>query len=192
MNDPVSELRAGNIVILDTDTLPGLHGLAALPSTAQKLTETKGAAEGRPYLLLFADADSVFRWARPRAESDRPALRLAWPGPLTALLIPTDDAPAHWGRDGKLAARVPASPELRRLLVEVGGPLFSTSANRAGEPPATTVSEARTRFPGLAGFQLGNEGGSSASTLVDLTCHPGKVLRPGPAPWPRGTADTPG
>lgn len=179
-------LRDGGVVLLATDTLPGLHALATHPDAAEALRRTKDSPPGRPFLLLFDELDSVLRYGEPGSRSHLAELRRAWPGTLTALLNPTPMAPESWTLDGdSLAARVPAREELRALIADLGAPLFSTSANRAGEDPARTLVEAAARFqdlPVLFKDEAGADG--AASTLVDLTGREPLLLREGSAPWP--------
>jgi len=178
-------LRAGKVILLDTDTLPGLHALATLPGAAQSLRELKGSADRRPFLLLFPSLEAVLRHTvRPKGET-LDLLRRTWPGALTALLSANASAPQQWiAEGGSIAARVPACAPLRALLEELDAPLFSTSANRAGEAPATSLKEARARFPQLAFFALGEAAPGVASTLVDLRGERPKVLRRGYLAWP--------
>lgn len=185
-------LRAGEVVLLNTETLPGLHASAALESSVQRLAELKGSPAGRPFLLLFDSTESVLRYGAPVDPHDADALEDSWPGPLTALLTPTGRAPAHWIHEEKtIAARVPDAPPLRRLIAELGGPLFSTSANRAGEPPAEDLETARRHFPRLASSDLETRPLGAPSTVVDLSVAPGRILRPGAATWPPRRAPGP-
>lgn len=178
-------LRAGEAALLSVDTIAGLHASSSLAHTAGLLRSLKGSPEGRPFLLLFDSTESVLRHARPHAAHEA-ALRRAWPGPLTALLTPTESAPEAWSKgSGLVAARVPALPELRSLIAALGAPLWSTSANRAGEPPAADMDAARALFPDLVWADFASAGqGGQASTLVDLSGPDARILRPGAAPWP--------
>jgi L-threonylcarbamoyladenylate synthase len=176
------------VVLLTTDSLPGLHVRADQPDAAARLAACKGSPPGRPFLLLFPSREEALRYGRPATTAQGEALERAWPGPLTALLIPTGAAPAAWSGAGTgLAARVPALPRLRQLLEAVGAPLFSTSANLAGQEPAVTLEEAVRRFPDLPAVDLGEGGARLPSTLVDLTGARDRILRPGAAPWPPPT-----
>lgn len=178
-------LRAGEVVLLNTETLPGLHASAELESSAPRLAELKGSTGGRPFLLLFDSTEAVLRYGSPLDPHDADALEDSWPGPLTALLMPTGRAPEHWVHEERtIAARVPEAPSLRRLIAELGGPLFSTSANRAGEPPAEDLETARGHFPDLAWSDLKTQPLGTPSTVVDLSVAPGQILRPGAATWP--------
>lgn len=181
----LAALRAGEVVLLNTETLPGLHAVAASKDSAQRLSALKDSPAGRPFLLLFADVETALRYGSPHDPHDADALEEVWPGPLTALLTPTARAPRHWIHEERtIAARVPDSPGLRHLLRELGGALFSTSANRAGQPPAEDLASACALFPDLLHGDLGTIPLGTPSTVVDLSVSPGRVLRPGAAAWP--------
>jgi L-threonylcarbamoyladenylate synthase len=181
----LERLKAGEVVLLNTETLPGLHAIATLETSAPALSDLKGSVEGRPFLLLFDSVEAVLRHGSPADPYDADRLERTWPGPLTALLGPRPSTPPGWVHEGKtFAARVPESPALRALLSELGAPLFSTSANRAGEDPALSLDEARAAFPALPAFDLGIVPLGAASTVVDLSVSPGEILRPGAVAWP--------
>jgi len=178
-------LRTGEVVLLDTDSLPGLHALASLESAAIALRKSKDSRSERPFLLLFPSLDAVLSVAHPFRENDLLLLEEQWPGPLTVLLRPKPAALASWSDgEGHLAARVPAAAGLRSLLERLDGPLFSTSANREGKAPARSLEEAQAFFPRLKAFALGEASPGEASTLVDLSGPRPQLLRKGLAPWP--------
>jgi L-threonylcarbamoyladenylate synthase len=85
----------------------------------------------------------------------------------------------------KLAVRIPASPDLVRLL-GAAGPLTATSANRSGEPPLTDPEDvARVFGPRIDLLVDGGETrGGMPSTIVDSTVEPPVLLRAGAFPWP--------
>jgi L-threonylcarbamoyladenylate synthase len=60
-----------------------------------------------------------------------------------------DASPWLTGAHDTLAVRVSAHPVVRALCEAWGGPLVSTSANRAGQPPAMTRTQVQLRFAGL-------------------------------------------
>ena len=79
--------------------------------------------------------------------------------------------------------RMPLHPVALELLREVG-PLAVSSANISGQPPATTVAEARDQLGGSAAVYL--DGGpaehAAPSTIVDLTSEQPRLLRSGAVP----------
>lgn len=176
----LAALTRGEVVILDTDTLPGLHALATSDGAAARLAALKGHPPDRPYLLLVPTAEAAFRLGRAATEAQEARLRGLWPAPLTALLRPADDTPPAWAHEGRsVAVRVPALSALRRLLEALGGPLFSTSVNRAGESPAPDLDAARAAFPDLHFLDFGEGGVGAASTIVDCTGEPARIVRAG-------------
>jgi len=181
----LQSLQRGELVLLSTDTIVGLHADARSVEAYDALWRLKGYDAPRPFVLLFAAISDVLASCELSA-ANRERLAQTWPAPLTALLSARDHAPAHWtGPNHKIAARVPALEPLRELIRRFGAPLLSTSANIAGEQPLDDLKAAQRRFPGLLAADLGGSGSSGeASTLVDLTEPGGRVLRPGAAPWP--------
>ncbi len=193
LRDPVEAARllaGGGVVLLPTDTLPGLHCRADAAAAVARLQALKGRDPARPLLLLCADAEQALGLAAPLAAAALAYARRCWPGPFTLVLPRGAAAPeAACGAELTVACRVPASPELRALVLAAGGPLASTSANRTGEPPCPTLEEAA----GLLGERVdavlvdwlpeaATPPGPSA--LLDLSVWPPRLLRRGPCPPP--------
>ena len=104
-----------------------------------------------------------------------------WPGPLT--LVCPEQPSLRWDlgeAGGTVAVRMPDHPLMLELLAK-HGPLAVTSANRSGEPPATTCDEAERQLGASVRVYLdGGEAASAvASTIVDLTAATPRVLRVG-------------
>ena len=116
--------------------------------------------------------------------------RRCWPGPHTLVLPRSETAPRNVGGEGgTVACRVPAVPGLRALVAGAGGPLVSTSANRAGEAARVSLAAAAELFGDRIDAVLelewdGTAGPGVASTLLDLTGWPPRILRDGPSPPP--------
>lgn len=176
----LAALRQGKIVGVPTDTV---YGLAVDPGSAaavQSLFELKGRPYDKPVALLVDSAEQ----AQQVVEMPPPALVLAdrhWPGPLTLVVRSRIDLPAWVGdRRGTVGVRVPDHPVARALLAGAG-PLAVTSANRSGEPPARDADGARAIFgDAVAAYLEGTCRGGEASTVVDMTVDPPRVVRPGP------------
>jgi L-threonylcarbamoyladenylate synthase len=111
------------------------------------------------------------------------ARRLAtafWPGPLS-LVLPVGERRLAVPRAGAtLSVRVPDHALLRELLGR-SGPLASTSANRHGAPPASSVTTLRREFGAEIGAVLaGGRPRGIASTIIDCSGSSPRVLRDGP------------
>lgn len=187
-------LAAGGVVLMPSDTLPGLHCRADRRESVRRLAALKGQPADKPLLLLCADAGAALALAGQVSDDARRYLEACWPGPFTLILKSAPGLPAGMAApDGTVALRVPAPASLRQLLADVGRPVASTSANRTGRPACTDLATAEREFGDRVDGVLrrlpgsGDSGtGAKASALLDLTAWPPRVLRAGPLappPW---------
>jgi L-threonylcarbamoyladenylate synthase len=114
------------------------------------------------------------------------ALADCWPAPLTVVLPIARPLPAAAG-ELKLAVRVPAHEELRRLLAALGHGLTATSANRSGEAPILDPAAAAELLADTDGAVVdgGLLPGGPPSTLVAIEASGPVVLRGGTFPVER-------
>lgn len=169
-------LREGGVVLLPTDTIYGLHAVAADPAAVERISRAKGREESKPFIVLAASAGQLAALgvaARPEVID---ALRDLWPAPLTVVLPLSRPVPASLGALS-LAVRVPDLEWLRRL-VEATGPLVSTSANRSGEPAVHEVQslalDVQSALDGIA--DAGRLDGKP-SAILDLTAPQPRLIR---------------
>lgn len=171
-------LRGGGIVAFPTDTV---YGLAAHPDhlrAIQQLFIAKQRPPEKAIPLLLADASDLALVANDLSDE---ALRLArafWPGALTIVVprrVPLPDAPDTVG------VRVPALDVARNLIRAAGGALAVTSANISGGENTVTAAEVAAQLGGRIDAILdgGRCPGGVASTVVDATSRPIRVLRQG-------------
>ena len=167
-----AHVRAGGLVVYPTETVYGI-GCALVPAALDRLVQWKrGPADGRPakpFLLLVGGPGDVpgLTWTRDaRILADR-----FWPGPLT-LALPADPAvvPSEVvGPEGTVALRVSPHPAVAALIEAAGGPVTSSSANRPGGTPASTVAAAAEAVADLADVLVLDGGAlpdASPSTIV--------------------------
>ncbi len=179
----VEALLAGDLVVLPTDTV---YGLAALPGDAaamDRLFAAKGRGASTPVAVLCADLRQAAALVDPAEEAPLRAVgERWWPGPLTLVLRRRSGVDLHLGEPATtVGVRVPDHP-LVRAVAERVGPIAATSANRHGEPPAATAEEVLLALPEVA---LAVDEGpieGRASTVIDATARPWRVLREGPLP----------
>ncbi len=171
-------LAAGAILAHPTTSVYGIGG--AGEESAVRVSTMKERAGSVPILRLVRDARRLcelhpeIRW---NAEAERLA-NAFWPGPLTLVL---DD-----GTAAGIAARAEAHPLTRRLLSTFEGEIGSTSLNLSGEPPATTLADARRALDAMAdpGVEVmllcgGDLPGPPTSTLLSLQGERPRLLRAG-------------
>jgi len=174
-------VSAGQLVVLPTDTLYGLGADAFDSEAVAALLEAKGRGRSMPVPVLVGSWDTIeglVSWVPNRA---RTLVEAFWPGALTLIV---EHAPSlEWDLGdarGTVAVRMPLHPVALELLGQTG-PMAVSSANRSGQPPATTVDDARDQLGDAVGIYLdgGPIAGGVASTIVDVTAEVPRVVRLG-------------
>jgi L-threonylcarbamoyladenylate synthase len=180
-------VREGGVVGYPTDTLYGLAVDPRHEGAVQRLFALKGRDAASAIPLIAASLDQ----ARDVAEVSSADQRLAesfWPGPLT-LVMPAKPglAPSLLGKGFTIGVRVPAHLVAVSLAVDLGFAITSTSANRSGQPAATTAEEVATALDDAIDLVLddGPSPGGAPSTIVEVTHGRARLIRAGAVPWER-------
>jgi len=179
-----SLLTAGSLLIYPTDTLYALGGRVLDAAAGAAVRRAKGREEGKPLPLVAADLDQARSLCAAWPETaDRLAAQF-WPGPLSLVVPATAAVPGDvTAGSGNIAVRVP-DLELTRALCRRAGPLVSTSANRAGGTPPLSCADALEAVGAAAALALdAGRGRAIASTIVDLTSTPPRLVRGGAISW---------
>lgn len=161
MNEAVAALRAGQAVILPTDTV---YGLCALPGNEELLYELKGRDRSKPIALIAAEIDAL------PTHLDRAKLARYLPGPYTLVL------------DGT-GVRVPNLPPEAAEVVRAVGVVAGTSANLSGGPDPRRVEDIPEEIRAACGaiVDVGELPGVP-STVIDVSGPDPVVLREGAGP----------
>ena len=178
----VDALRAGGIVALPTDTVYGVAVALDTPGGIEALFAAKRRPPEKGVMLLLAEAaqaPEVASWP-----PDAAALAEAfWPGGLSLIVPQRVDVPlprALTGGAPTIGLRTPDHPAPRALAAAIG-PLPTTSANVSGLPEARTAVEIVEQLGAAIALVLdgGPAQGGPASTVVDCTVDPPRILRTG-------------
>lgn len=175
-------LREGRLVAFPTETVYGLGGDAFDKTASARIYAAKGRPSDNPLIVHIADIKDLTKLASEVPES---ALRLAekfWPGPLTMILNKKEELPKETtGGLNTVAIRMPSHPIAKRLIEESGVYIAAPSANASGRPSTTRAEHVIEDLDGRIDMII--DGGSAdiglESTIVDLTCNPPLILRPG-------------
>ena len=183
IRDAASFIQEGRLVIFPTETVYGIGANALDGKAVAKIFEAKERPQFNPLIVHVADAaqaeDFVVMNDRARAVAQQ-----FWPGPLTIILPRIDQCPvselASAGLS-TLAIRCPDHPVALDLIKTSGVPISAPSANKSGEPSATTPVHASESLAGKVDMilaagtcQVGLE-----STVLDLSGDHPAILRPG-------------
>jgi L-threonylcarbamoyladenylate synthase len=181
----VDVLRAGAIVALPTDTVYGIAIALDTPGGIEALFAAKRRPPDKGIVLLLADATqapSIGQWPPAAA-----ALAAAfWPGGLTLVVPQRPDVPlpaALTGGAATIGLRVP-DHDAPRALAAALGPIPTTSANISGVPEARDAAAIVAQLGDAIALVLdgGPAHGGPASTVVDCTVEPPRILRAGAIP----------
>ncbi len=184
-------LEAEQVAVLPTEALYGFSAIADSEPARLRILELKRIERGRPFVGLVPTLEVLESYV----DTDRCAAALRFlaevgPAPLTAVLPVGRALP--WGEPlesgGSAAFRIPGHPRLRELVASLGHVVLSTSVNRTGAPPFRDIASIATEFGAddvwlFRDARLEREAARNrpalASTLVDCTTWPPRVLRAG-------------
>lgn len=180
----IGAVKRGDLVVLPTDTLYGLGADAFKSWAVTALLEAKGRTRQMPPPVLVGSRETLdgLVFGLPTAAKD--LVEAFWPGALT---IVVEHAPSlQWDLgdlDGTVAVRMPLHPVALEVLRETG-PMAVSSANKTGEPPASTAEEARSQlgFAVSVYLEAGECADRTPSTIVDVTGDVPRLLRAGAIP----------
>lgn len=170
-------LREGGVVAYPTE---GVFGLGCRPDDAEavaRILDIKRRDAGEGLLLIAADTAQLEGWAD--LPPGAPDLRSAAEAPVT-WIVPATDAVPSWirGRHSGLGVRVTSHPVAKALCEAAGLPLVSTSANRAGQPPARNALVLRRRFGSLVDFVVPGRCGPARGPSEIRDLESGRTIRP--------------
>lgn len=177
----VAAVRRGDLVVLPTDTLYGLGCDAFKKQAVAGIFRAKGRGRDMPPPVLIGSRRTLDGLAHRLRRPARELAEAFWPGGLTIIVEHAKSLDWDLGdAEGTVAVRMPLHPVALEVLRETG-PMAVSSANKHGQPPATTAQEAKDQLGYSARVYL--DGGPCAapvpSTIVDLTGEVPQVLRPG-------------
>lgn len=177
-------IRAGELVVMPTDTVYGLAADAFDPDAVRRLLDAKGRGREMPPPVLVASEATLDALASAVPSWARDLVRHYWPGPLT--IIVREQSSLQWDLGetlGTVAVRMPHDPVALELLGRTG-PLAVSSANVTGRPAATDADEATAMLADSVSVVLdaGPTADDRPSTIVDCTTDHARVLRVGAVP----------
>jgi L-threonylcarbamoyladenylate synthase len=168
-------LRAGETVAFPTDTVYGVGVALSRRERLEDLFALKARPADRRIPILVSDLTQAIAagW-----KADERAHRLTerfWPGALTLVLAGTGETQAFRAPDHPVALE----------LIRASGPILATSANRSGEPETMGADDVLIAFALeqerlAAVLDGGTVPGGVASTVLDLSVMPARILRDGP------------
>jgi L-threonylcarbamoyladenylate synthase len=174
----IDMLKNGAVGVLPGDTIYGLSTPALNQSSIERLYKIKDRSENKPYIILISSINQLSLFG---IDTNRAKLILKyWPGALT-VIFEVSSVPDWLHRSTRsLAIRLPNDRKLQDLINQTG-PIISTSANKQGQDPASSIQEAQSYFGEELDFYVDvGELKGQASTIVKLVDNKLELIRQGP------------
>jgi L-threonylcarbamoyladenylate synthase len=180
--EAASIIQAGALVAFPTETVYGLGADGLNPIALGRIYVVKGRPPDNPLILHIASPAQLPLMAAHIPTIAHRLVQAFWPGPLT-LILPKSSSVPDLATAGltTVAVRMPAHPVALALINAAKTPLAAPSANRSGLPSPTTAQHV---FDDLCGripliLDAGPTRVGLESTVLDVTCIPPVILRPG-------------
>jgi L-threonylcarbamoyladenylate synthase len=182
-------IMRGEVIAYPTETF---YGLGADPRNAEaieRIYAIKGRRAGEALPLIAQEIDVLVELGSPLPPVARKLAEAFWPGSLTLVLpiAPGRFPDALTAGGSTVAVRVPNHPVARAIAAIAGGLITSTSANRSGNPPASTADDVHAALGDEVAVLVdgGATPGGAPSTIVDVTSETPRLVRAGVVAWER-------
>ena len=177
----VTAARAGELIVLPTDTVYGIGADAFIPAAVITMLAAKGRGRNVPPPVLVGTARAAAALVDDLGAFGQDLIDEFWPGALTLVFRASPTLLWDLGdTKGTVALRMPLHSVALDVLKQTG-PLAVSSANRTGQPAATTADEAQQQLAEAVSVYL--DGGPCSdnvpSTILDLTGSIPTLLRAG-------------
>lgn len=178
-------IKRGGLVGIPTETVYGLGANGLDRSAVSHIFLAKGRPQDNPLILHIPEESWLDRYCKDIPEEAWRLSKRFWPGPLTMILCRKPLVPdvVTAGLD-TVGMRCPAHSMCRAIIAAAGVPIAAPSGNTSGRPSPTTAQHMLDDMDGKIDAIL--DGGDCQvgveSTIVDLTCYPSRLLRPGGVP----------
>jgi len=182
----LSIMRSGGVIVGSSDTVFGL--LAPLTQEGFMALNRIKKRQEKPYLILVKSQFVALNLIdQPLSSQIKNIMESCWPGPLTLIFKAKTDLPEYLkSPNGTIALRVPDHDGLQQLLTHCDG-LFSTSANKAGEPIPASINELDPDIGKQVGAMVDDYSDGTSkevlpSTILDCSDGTIRVVREGAFP----------
>ena len=173
----VTLLMQGGVGVLPTDTVYGLVARAQDPVAVARMYALK-ERDHKPGTVIAASVEQLIELGAP--ESHLRKVSQWWPGPLSVETPLGPELNYLHQETGRQGFRVVADEWVRKIL-EVTGPLATSSANHPGKPGSVNIAEAANYFGDRVDFYVdgGDLSGRAPSTIIKVTDDGIEVIRQG-------------
>lgn len=173
-------LQAGGVIAFPTDTVYGLGCLVTEADSIDRLFEIKGRDTNKAIAVLIGNVDHLTRVTVALGDSARRLAKEFWPGALTLIVPRHPGLPTNLSPLPTIGVRMP-NHAFAQSLLQINGPLATTSANLSGLPSPVTAQDVLDQLADRVDLVLdgGPCPGGVPSTVIDCTGTELRILREG-------------
>lgn len=178
----VQTLLKGGVIIFPTETVYGIGADIRSPEAVRRLSAIKERSARQPLLIHCGTFQQAALYVRGIPDVAWLLAKRFLPGPVALILSPSSNAPDFvTGDSGTVGIRVVNNPVFFEIVSRLGAPLAGTSANIHGQPATNDFNAISPEIVARVDLAIdaGKTGSGSASTIIDLTTHPPRLLREG-------------
>jgi L-threonylcarbamoyladenylate synthase len=173
-------LKNGGIAVLPAGTVYGLFCSAFSKAGIKKIYKVKGRSFEKPLQIFLPCLEEISEYAAI-TDGTKKKIRAYLPGPYTVVLKlrKKHHATFPFLKAGTAGFRVAGKGILNEIMVQLGAPLASTSANISGEATPVKFSSITRKILQKADYSIKNDAliKGKASSVIDMTSGKEKILR---------------
>ncbi|MEO0078888.1 MAG: L-threonylcarbamoyladenylate synthase [candidate division WOR-3 bacterium] len=177
-------LKRSGVAVFPTETVYGLGADLRSAAGIERVFRIKRRPPDLPLMIHCANQMQARFYLAEWSERAEMLARVYWPGPLALVLRRSDVVPGIVAGGKSVGIRVVADRVAQELIDELGAPIAGTSANRHGHPATSRFDRIEREVIDEVDVALdsGRCGEEVASTVLDLTVDPPRVVRAGVVP----------
>lgn len=183
LDQAVEIFNQGGIVIFPTDTVWGIGCRLDMSKSIDRLFEIRKRPITQAVPVLVSGIDQAKKYYDNLASDvEEKLLKKYWPGGLTVIYQAKTKLVPERARGGSrtIGLRMPNHKDLLYIINNTGVPVLGPSANVHGEKTPVSFSEINPKLISEADYVVAGEcGGEIASTVINCTFKPWKVIREG-------------
>lgn len=183
INQAITVLKQGGIVIFPTDTAFGIGCRMDIAQSVEKLFAIRRRPDNQATPVLVSSQKMALTYLlHPVSNNVRQLMNEYWPGALTIVYpCQISKVPSQVRGGGKnLGVRMPDYEVTLRIIEEVGVPILGPSANFHGFETPYEYNKLDKAFVRLVDFTVSGVCKiKNVSTVVDCSVKPAKIIRQG-------------
>lgn len=182
VNRAVDILSSSGIIIFPTDTVFGMGCRIDKALAIKKLFEIRNRPLSQATPVLVDGIEMAKEYVKRIPDDVLELMRKYWPGGLTIILPAQVDKVNSLVRGGtdNIGVRIPDNDIIISIIKTVGVPILGPSANFHKDPTPYEFRDLNPKLVGIVDFVVEGECKTKqASTVIDCTKNPWKILRHG-------------